>query len=276
MKVDSESIAEGRTADTCARAGPPTTASPIAEATVVCAAAVPLPAEAMEIIDYPKSARKDVRADPFGRQQKHHLPLPPVGTHWVYQSSSRRWSLEPLIEAEITVLDYQEEANEASPSEQQPQEQSAGGILEHWIRPSDTFSGICLKYGLSPTQLRRANYGFSGTNLSLAPNPLIVPNVHLAIPDQKNDDRSEQNNRQRQIEALHFALRHLQLSRPEAKCYLELNDWDTLRALKNAQQDLDETKYTVDPRGERACIDTPIEWVTIDGELGSLPVAAAK
>ena len=38
----------------------------------------------------------------------------------------------------------------------------------HIVQPSDTIQGICLKYGITPTQLRQWNK-FSGSNLALAP-----------------------------------------------------------------------------------------------------------
>jgi len=233
-------------------------------------ASVPVSAKTMEIITDPELAQKAVaqaqesndHTNPFGHHQRHNLPPPPSGTNWVYQTSSRRWSLEPLVEAEVTVLDCQGEADKGGSFDQQlPQQEPVRAILEHWVRPSDTFSGICLKYGVSATQLRRANYGFSGTNLSLAPNPLRVPNVRLAIPEERGDDRV------RQIKALRFALQPRHLSLLEAKCYLELNDWNILVALENARQDLNDKEYSVDPCGERARFDTPVERVTIDGEL---------
>ena len=47
-------------------------------------------------------------------------------------------------------------------------EVTTNGILYHEVLPTDTFQGICLKYKITPTELRRANK-MMGSNLSLAP-----------------------------------------------------------------------------------------------------------
>ena len=47
-------------------------------------------------------------------------------------------------------------------------------FMEHQVQPTDTFQGICLRYKITPTELRQANW-FGGSNLSLAPNPLCIP-----------------------------------------------------------------------------------------------------
>ena len=46
----------------------------------------------------------------------------------------------------------------------------------HVVLPDDTLNGLCLKYKITPTQLRRANC-FSGSNLALAPARLRIPVV---------------------------------------------------------------------------------------------------
>ena len=48
-------------------------------------------------------------------------------------------------------------------------------LYQHVVLPHDTFAGICVRYKLSPLALRRANGGFSGSNLSLAPAVLHIP-----------------------------------------------------------------------------------------------------
>ena len=48
-------------------------------------------------------------------------------------------------------------------------------FLMHQVAPSDTFVDVCLKYRLTPTELRKANNGFSGTNLKKVPDPLKIP-----------------------------------------------------------------------------------------------------
>lgn len=165
---------------------------------------------------------------------------------WMYQPSPsvQRMVSLPFLEAEITVLGH---ATEPTPS-----------LLEHWIQPSDTLSGLCLKYGITSTQLRQANFGFSGTNLSLAPNPLRIPNIHKAVPVSEDRDKL--------LQALMLAFRD-EITRIEAKCYLELNDWDLNRTIKNVREDLQDKEWSTDPLGERARFDTPMEQVIIDEEI---------
>lgn len=180
--------------------------------------------------------------------KRHQMPLAPKGKDWSYDSSTRRWTLHDMVEAEITKVEYT------------GMEGSAPDILEHWIRPSDTFSGICLRYGVTATQLRRANSGFSGTNLMLAPNPLKVPNIRKAIPDDGCGVV------EKKIKGL-IAGCEGALAETEAKSYLALNDWDLSKAFENAQRDLHDKTLSVDPLGERARFDTPIERVYIDEDL---------
>ena len=167
---------------------------------------------------------------------------------WMYHPSSpsvQRLVSLPFLEAEITVLGP---ASEPTPS-----------LLEHWIQPSDTLSGLCLKYGITSTQLRQANFGFSGTNLSLAPNPLRIPNIQKAVPVSEDRDKL--------LQALMLLFRE-DLTRIEAKCYLELNDWDLNRSIRNVRQDLQsKEEWPTDPSGERARFDTPMEHVIIDEEI---------
>lgn len=63
--------------------------------------------------------------------------------------------------------------------------------VQHVILPEeDTFDGICLRYGITPTQLRQANGGFSGTNLRLAPATLNIP---LSPRHVDRDENSNHN-----------------------------------------------------------------------------------
>lgn len=46
--------------------------------------------------------------------------------------------------------------------------------LYHVVQPTDTLQGICLRYRITPTELRQGNM-FSGSNLALAPSKLLIP-----------------------------------------------------------------------------------------------------
>jgi hypothetical protein len=185
-------------------------------------------------------------------------------------------------------------------------------VVEHWIQPSDTFQGICLLYGVTSTQLRRANYGFSGTNLSLAPNPLRIPNP-LKVPvtstlsttksmtsvtdtdTENNTDNNNINNINEDptpptpppppslkddpylssLTVSYFLRRsteenpkhHPPLAETEARCYLELNEWNVSAALVQYRKDLQRKQEEADdPHGEVARFDTPLEFVVMDEE----------
>lgn len=107
--------------------------------------------------------------------------------------------------------------------------------LEHWIQDDvDTFAGICLRYKLTPTELRRANFGFSGTNLKLAPNPLRIPQtLHTAQAAARLQIEAQlpQNLRRRLIKACP------KLTRSEAQCYMDLNDGNLSKAIQQARED---------------------------------------
>lgn len=193
----------------------------------------------------------------FEYHDKLNLPPAPRGLEWAFQISKQRWILKPLAEAEITALEYADyEDNTTTANKGTSITAPPPVMLEHWTQPTDTFTGLCLKYGITATQLRRANFGFSGTNLSLAPNPLKIPNIRRAVP--------EETDREKILQSLQLVFRG-ELTKPEAICYLELNDWDVHQALHNAEQDL--LKEATDPWGERALFDTRIEKVVIDEEL---------
>eukprot|EP00980_Cylindrotheca_fusiformis_P017142 scaffold5276_cov134-Cylindrotheca_fusiformis.AAC.9 len=88
------------------------------------------------------------------------LPEPPEGMHWTQDKETREWSLERKMEEDV----FAKEIPKRDPR-----------YIEHDVQSSDTFTGICLRYKISPAELRKANGGFSGTNLFLAPNPLKIP-----------------------------------------------------------------------------------------------------
>lgn len=100
------------------------------------------------------------------------LPDPPEGMRWSRDKDTREWSLERKMEEDI----FAEEITQHKE------------FLKHEIKTSDTFTGICLRYKISPAELRKANGGFSGTNLFLAPNPLKIPKRETV---ESKDDEGE-------------------------------------------------------------------------------------
>lgn len=78
------------------------------------------------------------------------LPLPPPGSRWE-QDEDGAWSM-----VEVEPAGREEAAREGGDT---PREPRPAARREHVILPGDTLQGICLKYGLSPRALKRANPG---------------------------------------------------------------------------------------------------------------------
>lgn len=109
--------------------------------------------------------------------------------------------------------------------------------LYHDVLPNDTLQGICLLYGVSAYELRRAN-NFRGLNLSSAPERLVIP---------KNErNRSKDFKINTEDEKVKALVSHMPISRQskkpllstdEARAYLEFNDWNFDQALRNVKVD---------------------------------------
>lgn len=106
----------------------------------------------------------------------------------------------------------------------------------HDVQPYDTLAGICLQYGISAYELRRAN-NFRGMNLKSAPDRLVIPKTQKERKDFKNMTEDEK------IEALQAHMpksrkaKKPMLTKDEARAYLEYNDWNFDQALRNAKVD---------------------------------------
>eukprot|EP00970_Alexandrium_tamarense_P011162 scaffold2372_cov198-Alexandrium_tamarense.AAC.25 len=121
------------------------------------------------------------------------------------------------------------------------------GMQYHTIQPAtDTFQGICIKYRITATELRRANNTL-GTNLQLSPKRLLIPRRSLnGIADvgrQKRELSKEELIASFMssiwgTESLQGRSNQQKLSHSEARCYLELADWDLSEAIRNARADL--------------------------------------
>lgn len=150
------------------------------------------------------------------------LPAPPKNMQWVHDEKTREWRLEEK-ESDIVV--------DAEVIDDEGKEYRSD-FFEHAVEPADTFQGLCLRYKITPTELRQVNR-FSGSNLLLAPNPLLIPrkdNVTAATAVPVNRPTREQ-----QIVKVLNACRGL--ARTEAKCFLELNDWNVNLAIMDAKED---------------------------------------
>ena len=174
---------------------------------------------------------------------RNPLPKPPNGQAWYRNPETREWSLIQTVSPETTPRPVEvvqgvpiaatahAEAEVATATATVVLPHAKADFVEHVVLPTDTFQGICLRYKITPTELRRANH-FSGSNLLLAPSTLLIPLNHNAasIPPP-------------QLETPEFKIAKVLstvagLSRSEAKAYLELNDWDADEAIANARNDI--------------------------------------
>jgi hypothetical protein len=165
-----------------------------------------------------------------------HKPLQaPKGKCWNYDPLHKEWSLvatekpqSSRIFVDAVVISEDEDGTPVTKEI----------LVDHYIMPSDTFQGICLRYKIKPLQLRRANGGFTGENLNLVPNPLKIPLKDCMIPtaDAEGVDGSAQPLTRSQVVGV-FLDECRGASRSEARAYLMMNDWDLAAALENAQED---------------------------------------
>jgi hypothetical protein len=100
----------------------------------------------------------------------------------------------------------------------------------HTVLPSDTFSGLCLRYKIKAVTLRQCNQ-FSGTNLMLAPSQLLIP-LTTALGNLRLQDTSSPEYKMQMLLA-----EFPHLSSVERKAYLEMNDYDVDLTLEQIRAD---------------------------------------
>jgi len=172
-----------------------------------------------------------------------HKPLQaPKGKCWNYDPLHKEWSLVATQKPQSSCIFVDAvvvtEDEDGAPVTKEINHDELSPFVDHYIMPSDTFQGICLRYKIKPLELRRANGGFTGENLNLVPNPLKIPRKDCMIPtaDAVGVDGSAQPLTRSQVVAV-FLDECRGASRSEARAYLMLNDWDLAAALENAQED---------------------------------------
>lgn len=104
------------------------------------------------------------------------------------------------------------------------EEEKPPGVVYHDRHPNDTLQSICFQYDVSPGKIRRAN-NFSGNDLVCAPERLVIP---ISTPQHvlTNDEK---------VESLQSHLSKLFLSYDDAVSFLELNDWNLSRTIRNVK-----------------------------------------
>ena len=210
-------------------------------------------------MNYPWNSQKirqpknGVSAECNYSQLSKPLPPPPNGMMWI-QDASKEWTLVSVTTATAEALTVDNSAmvddnatttaaasaddivcavpiavQSATPLPNQ-NTSTRSGILYHEVTETDTFQGICLRYKVTPVELRRANK-MLGTNLKLAPSKLIIPS---------NDSNHQRNVIEPTKEEMIASLvkevsRVTKLSYTEARAYLELADWDLGCAIGNVK-----------------------------------------
>jgi hypothetical protein len=176
------------------------------------------------------------------------LPSPPHGHYWERQEN-KTWILKKLkLVEELDTTVFTEQS-----------------LLEHVVLPSDTIQGICLRYRISATELRRYNM-FSGNSIRfkktlripIEPNtPVIVQKDTEEVILQKFKNLTGENT-------------------TESKIYLENSNWNLETAFKNWKNDEDfERQYELNENLESLpCtvvvnipelhVVTPFEVISVD------------
>lgn len=129
------------------------------------------------------------------------LPPPPAGSQWS-QEASGEWVLKQIESKDAT---------------QAPDEENNPNVVVHEILPEDTLEGICLKYNVTATEVRRVNM-FSGNSIHFKKT--------LIIPLCKGLSFSGKDNHSTEDALLHRFQSDTGESSIEARIYLEDNNWN--------------------------------------------------
>lgn len=170
----------------------------------------------------------DIRPFPDYKELAKPLKAPPHGLEW-RRLPDGAWELRtvkklPLTEQEE--LEAEEEEQARGPDA--PEKVHVPEFLEHIVMPDDTLTGICMRYKVKDREVRRLN-GFVGNHFRMCES-LIVPNRFAAGQEPKQDTIGQQPlTEPEKLQSFSVASR---LGTSEAKYYLEGNDWDLAKALK--------------------------------------------
>mmetsp|Transcript_26103 Transcript_26103/g.40001 ORF Transcript_26103/g.40001 Transcript_26103/m.40001 type:complete len:338 (+) Transcript_26103:111-1124(+) len=185
------------------------------------------------------------------------LPNPPKGMTWEKDEKTQEWRVVNEEEKKgyeqkiVRKGPLSKESDNKSTQKQNKQEnkdsivakettttttnqQKASSYFEHVVLPTDTLQGLCLQYKVSATKLRQMNR-FSGSNLLLAPDKLMVPVSEDAI---KQGQVRKQDRTSKTFKTQAFIAELRSMSAFEAKAYLELANWDLPEAIRQGREDL--------------------------------------
>lgn len=218
----------------------------------------------LQKIKLPKSGGRPGTYDGLSRP----LPDPPTGQTWVQDMSTREWKLisvvlasaHPVAVARLTkkcadesaVEDEDDGGGTATLAKAVPIGVESGipvSVVDdggaqtqyHEVVSTDTFQGICLRYNITPTELRRANKMMMGSSLTLAPDILIIPsNKKNQELDGGNTAARKCPTKEEKIAYLVLKVAHVtrdKLTHSEALAYLEMAEGDVALAIENVYDD---------------------------------------
>ena len=191
--------------------------------------------------------RQAIKNKPTADYSNLSNPLPelPKGQSWVRDPQTREWSINCKCVDEENVVQHVQVAvgipvNIDLDEKKKVLPENCDFLL-HYVQPSDTLQGLCLRYGITPLSLRQVNK-FSGSNLIMAPKTLIIP---LTRQDNKAttfmNEKEVKNDKDAKINQFLFTFRNNQASsmvgRKEALAYLDMNDGNLEMAIQDAKDD---------------------------------------
>lgn len=176
------------------------------------------------------------------------LPNPPKGQVWVQNVETKEWTLSAVVVADAI--------EGAAIGESNPVGNLSTCVDDshHELKPTDTLQGLCLRYGVTATELRRANKILSGEDLRLWPKQLVIP----AKKSRGGKAKGKERTREEQVVDFVHHFEHKQrmrslrrkmsdrvededsqpLGSSEARAYLEMNDWVMEEAIRDAEEAL--------------------------------------
>lgn len=196
---------------------------------------------------------------PAGDYSTLSKPLPelPKGMTWLRNPETREWSIIDINKRnnDVDDDDLQNDKSDKSlllsigipvnnidlstPTKRLPDNCD---YLVHVVQSTDTFQGICLKYGITPLALRQVNK-FSGSNLTLAPKTLVIPlsrkdyQAKLHQQNEYNGSNGLESKINHFLLSFHCKQASTLLGRKEAIAYLDMNDGNLELAIKDAKED---------------------------------------
>lgn len=182
------------------------------------------------------------------------LPSPPFGSYWE-KNADGSWHLMKLgkdLEDADDFVVFKEDS-----------------VIEHVVMPDETIQGLCLRYRISPTELRRYNL-FSGNNIQIK-KTLRIP-IKAGTPTITQVDSCE-------VMIQRFK-NETDESHLEARIYLEDSNWNYNLAFKKWQEDKEwEDRYqansivnATNTREADTTVPRRTEITLVEGEIRGIDV----